>query len=287
MPDRLPSLRQIDHHTEEKIRLYHNIQPDDYPPHWHMTYEIIMPEENTYNVLVEGTDYELYPGDVLIIPPGVVHEIFAPETGSRYLFLADSEQITETEGFSAVEHCFYPCMHIIFDKSDISHRRISECMFGAISEYESGNVLSAAAVKQYISILMIEAARLRLSTFDAKPGSAYKKTQQQILFSDICAYISTHCSEPLSPDDLAEKSGYSRFHFGRLFASFAGMTFHDYLTLQRLNMAKRLLYNSDASITEVAMQSGFQSIATFNRVFTAHEKMSPSEYRTLGQRLYK
>ena len=43
MPETITSLRQIEHHIKDTIRLYRNTQPDDYPAHWHMTYEIIMP----------------------------------------------------------------------------------------------------------------------------------------------------------------------------------------------------------------------------------------------------
>ena len=42
MPDLIPSLRQLDHHGQETIRVYLNKENDDYPAHWHMTWEIIM-----------------------------------------------------------------------------------------------------------------------------------------------------------------------------------------------------------------------------------------------------
>ena len=89
MANTIPSLRQLEHHINDSVRLYRNCEPDDYPAHWHMSYEIILPEENKYGVLIEGTMYELWPGDVFIIPSGVVHELFAPEKGHRLFIMLE------------------------------------------------------------------------------------------------------------------------------------------------------------------------------------------------------
>ena len=83
---KLESLRQIENHVPESIRFYHNQQNWCYSPHWHMSYEMIMVIENHYGVKVDGTHYQLEPGDLIIIPSGTVHEIIAPMTGERYYF---------------------------------------------------------------------------------------------------------------------------------------------------------------------------------------------------------
>ena len=78
------------------------------------------------------------------------------------------------------------------------------------------------------------------------------------------------------------KSGYSRYHFERLFYDCLGISFHEFLIRQRLTLCKQLLERTDDSITSIAGQSGFGSIATFNRVFQQYEGMSPSAYRKSG-----
>ena len=110
------SLRQLDHHNSSPVRIYRNREPDDYPAHWHPQYEIILPVEENYYALVEDKTYEVYPGDVLVIPAGMVHEIFAPPSGLRYIFMVDQEVILSTEGMAAVQHFFYPCVHLRGDR---------------------------------------------------------------------------------------------------------------------------------------------------------------------------
>ena len=85
-------LRQLEHHIDDSVRLYDNIQADDYPAHWNNSFEVILPVENEYTVFVGDTRYEVIPGDVLIIPAGSVHEIYAPPQGRRYIFMIDPSQ---------------------------------------------------------------------------------------------------------------------------------------------------------------------------------------------------
>ena len=72
---------------------------------------------------------------------------------------------------------------------------------------------------------------------------------------------------------------FSKFHFSRLFKDFVGMSFSQYVTMQRVHKAKLLLLTTQASITDIAMEAGFNSSSTFNRVFYQYEKMSPTDFR--------
>ena len=60
-----------------------------------------------------------------------------------------------------------------------------------------------------------------------------------------------------------------------------GCTFYDYLINQRIKAPEVLLTRDDLSITDIALQSGFSSISTFNRTFKLKKGCTPGEYRTL------
>ena len=93
MQNSFNSLRQLERHIDDTVRLYPNQQADDYPAHWHNAAELIMPVENEYTVMIGERPHVLQPGEIFMIPAGVVHEIFAPEEGFRYLFLVDQKEI--------------------------------------------------------------------------------------------------------------------------------------------------------------------------------------------------
>ena len=100
---------------------------------------------------------------------------------------------------------------------------------------------------------------------------------------DVCAYISERCSEKLTLDDVAAYSGYSKYHFARIFKEYTGMGFYTYYMRQRMLLCRELLGDRTLSVTEVALRTGFESIATFNRVFRQYENVTPTEYRQMRQ----
>lgn len=112
--------------------------------------------------------------------------------------------------------------------------------------------------------------------------SSLRQKEQQERFSMLCNYINAHCTEDLSLDELANEAGFSKYHFARLFKEITGTTCHNYLLGRRLLFAKTLLADFSLPITEVAMRSGFNSLATFNRIFKFQIGCTPSEFRKLG-----
>ena len=76
-----------------------------------------------------------------------------------------------------------------------------------------------------------------------------------------------------------EDLGYSPYALSRVFSGTFHTNFNQYLNDLRLNLALNLLENSEESITELAMESGFASMRTFNRAFQERYRMSPREYR--------
>ena len=111
----------------------------------------------------------------------------------------------------------------------------------------------------------------------------YPKQQDHMRrFAELCAYINNHCTERLSVENLASRAGFSVYHFSRLFKENTGMTCHNYLVARRIIYAKTLLVDDTIPITEIAMRSGFNSIATFNRLFKAQIGYTPTEYRQMA-----
>ena len=76
----------VNYRQDTQMRLYNNNEAENYPPHWHTPFEIIMPTESTYRVVCGEKEYELNTGDIILICPGIIHELFAPEKGTRIIF---------------------------------------------------------------------------------------------------------------------------------------------------------------------------------------------------------
>jgi transcriptional regulator GlxA family with amidase domain len=78
---------------------------------------------------------------------------------------------------------------------------------------------------------------------------------------------------------LAEVSGVSKAHFARSFKEAFGVPPHRYLLTRRIERATALLRETDLSITDIAFQTGWQSLGTFGRTFREVTGLSPREHR--------
>lgn len=80
-------------------------------------------------------------------------------------------------------------------------------------------------------------------------------------------------------DEVARECGVSGGHLSRLFHHSTGLTFREYLTQVRLQHAKALLLGTAKNISEVAYESGFQSLSQFHRAFAKSFGTSPGKMR--------
>jgi AraC-like DNA-binding protein len=78
---------------------------------------------------------------------------------------------------------------------------------------------------------------------------------------------------------IASQFHISVSHFTRLFRAATGQTLTDYLARKRIDSICRELRLSDLPVTQIALQHGYASIRTFNRVFYSVMKKSPSAVR--------
>jgi transcriptional regulator GlxA family with amidase domain len=85
--------------------------------------------------------------------------------------------------------------------------------------------------------------------------------------------------EPWPVERLAAVSGVSPAHFARSFKRAFGIPPHRYLLTRRIEQATSLLRDTDASVTDIAFATGWESLGTFGRIFRDITGRSPGEMR--------
>lgn len=91
--------------------------------------------------------------------------------------------------------------------------------------------------------------------------------------------------EPISLRDMSRVAYLSAFHFNRVFHQITGLPPAKFISAMRLDEAKRLLLNSDRSITDISFEVGYNSLSTFTRRFTQRVGLGPREFRYLADRI--
>lgn len=96
----------------------------------------------------------------------------------------------------------------------------------------------------------------------------------------ITQFIAEHYREPLSVQAIARHAGLHPKYLMRIFKKLCGVSVWEYLTRLRVSHAQRLLITSDMKVLDVAMESGFSSVAPFYAAFAAHTRgIRPLAYR--------
>jgi len=92
-------------------------------------------------------------------------------------------------------------------------------------------------------------------------------------------YINNNFKEDISREGLAAMIDIHPDTFSRMFKLHYKMRFGDYIHMLRIKEAVNMLQNSDLNILEVALETGFDSLRTFNRAFKRQMNCTPSEFR--------
>jgi AraC-like DNA-binding protein len=99
-----------------------------------------------------------------------------------------------------------------------------------------------------------------------------------------CGYIRARAIvEDLGLAGVARYCAVSEGHLSRMFHHATGLTFREYLTQVRVEHARALIMHTGRGVTEIAYESGFQSLSQFHRVFRKAYGISPGKLRASRQ----
>ncbi|WP_375780804.1 helix-turn-helix transcriptional regulator [Bradyrhizobium sp. ma5] len=152
---------------------------------------------------------------------------------------------------------------------------LEACLADFKEATEAGDTASIPAlVKIVAELALIERGAIR-------PGS--RRAQQALRVGRLSLarrLITRHLAKPaLSPGMVAEMLGVSVRYLHVLFEA-TGASFSQTVTAERLNESRRLLCEKPPRpIADIALACGFGSLATFYRIFSASEGLTPGEFR--------
>ncbi len=107
-----------------------------------------------------------------------------------------------------------------------------------------------------------------------------KKTTKDDYFRavyKVVEYIEKHYADELSLESLSKVSGFSKYHFHRIFLTITGENLNAFIRRVRLSKSTGKLANN-LSVTQVAMQSGYETPASFAKAFKERFGLSPKEF---------
>ena len=192
----------VDYLADSQICLYYNTEYENYPPHWHNSFEVIMPVKNTYEVLCGGVRYKLREGDVLIISPGMIHELFAPETGERIIFQPGMGKISLKE-VNLLISLISPAVLVTPEEYPYVYEQIQENLFKIKNEYFSYAPYAETLIfSKLMEILVLIGRNYEANVRrNMTPVTSHQKEyMEKFLF--VTGYIEEHFAEDLTLEQM-------------------------------------------------------------------------------------
>lgn len=147
-------------------------------------------------------------------------------------------------------------------------------------EYDTEHVGDLNLLNEIISHSPAEIHKIIVSLLDILKKSNNNK---KIDIDNILKYIQQHYKEDIYLDYIAEQFNTSSSYLSRLIKKETSQTFIEYMNSLRTEEAKKLLKNTDKTITEIYESIGFTNRSTFIRVFKTIVGSTPSDYRKMSK----
>ena len=248
--------------------------------HWHPFVEILVSIADGNEVQINDALFKMGINDIMTIYPGDLHSI-RKVNGQSLWVIQFSENLLdilyELKGNIGLisQYSFWK-----YDPAGMNSERmvmqIKEFFKVADSEEAFCEVHMYALLLDFFRLLGERCIGIRKEDSKGAANGDFGKIK---IIAEICQYISQNCVSPLTLDEIAKYAGLSKSYFSHLFKQYTNSTFVDYLTEERVKLAKTYFKGSEVSITNIAFESGFSSISSFNRAFKKITGLSPSAFR--------
>ena len=255
----------------------------DYPvvtTHWHEEAELTLITSGNCLYQINLDDYEVKEGDILFIPPLLLHSISLGTSdeiiSETYVFDmnflgANSTDICSTRYLTPMMNQEFSMPYLITPEHPVylSLRKIFNQINSLYDEAVIGYELALKSLFLQAVFLLLQYSEKNISS-DTKASSDKLKS--------VLDYIEFHYAESISISELAQLCYFSDYHFMRFFKKHMNMTCMEYINNLRLEKAVELFEQGNTSILDVSLSVGFHNLSYFHRAFKKKYHMTPLSF---------
>lgn len=244
--------------------------------HWHMEYELIRILKGEFMFKMDEQEFTAREGDIILLHDGILHGghpvscvyeciVFDFSALVRHLTLC-TKQIQDIINHNLIVTNFFPA----------ASGPIREIVWGLFESMRCKTPGHELVVLGYF--YQFFGCILEYHYYAEATENTGKNTKRINQLKSALELIETSYQNPISLDDLAKSAGMNAKYFCRFFQDITHRTPIDYLNYYRIERACFELATSDLSITEVALNCGFNDISYFIKTFKKYKGMTPKKY---------
>ncbi len=236
--------------------------------HYHRSMEIIYVEKGCIEAVLNYKKHTVHQGEAVLIPGCTIHSISSDRQVYVWIYTIPDDICKDALEQWTFEN---PVVHCGDKESRVY--RLMECFINISKCLPQHLELTArAAVKGYIYLMLSELTEIAgITQKQSKKASA--------LTREIMDYLETHYLEKCELKEISGQFGYSASRFSHIFNEAFGCSFAEYVNGLRCSHARKLMKDGKMTLTQIAMESGFQTTRTFYRAFHKCYGVSPGDFR--------
>jgi len=241
--------------------------------HHHQVYQILYVLENKGEIQFGDESQEFTQDNLAFITPYSDHSIIAKTKLTVLILEFDLDKLGLEFQKMLEEYSFNETKLIqlnIFEAGEI--RQLLRRM---LYEQSQGQPINWLAMKIFLTELMLILLR---SNKESKIKDANVLRAERLR-----KYIDTHYYEEINPGNIATNIGLSTRHINTIFKEEYAITPMQYLSMVRMEVAKKLLIETNNDIASICFEIGFESLSTFYRLFKNFTDFSPNKFRIAFQ----
>lgn len=238
------------------------------PKHWHGSIEIFLVLEGIVDVAINGVNYRLQRGQLVLVNSNEVHAIDATYKNFTIVLQIPRQLL--------LEHVLED--EVIFKRMIYKHDQeliaMIKKMYGQYELKKQGYRLEV--LSYFYKLLYILVSEYKLKEIDEGLRRKHKQLEK---LSVITHYIKEHYKEDISLESVAKEFGFNPTYLSKMFQKYAGINYKTYVVDVRMNKAYTALMNTEDSLTTIAMDHGFADSRSFAKAFKKRFGVLPSVYR--------
>lgn len=258
--------------SQEQLKL-RNVASAKYGGDWHST-----PHAHSYTELfyiiggdgkfqIDDTQFPVRAHQLVIVNPNIIHTERSYEAHPlEYIVLGIEGLEVSIPGTNEGRYCIYTFP---------AENKVLTCMQGILREMQDCELEHQMVCQAYMDILVVQLMRnTRVSmahVSDISPANRQCASARH--------YIEQHYKERLTLDELAEMVKVNKYYLAHAFKEEYGISPINYMIACRIRAGKRLLVETDLSLSQISGILGFSSASYFSQSFRKAENISPQEYR--------
>lgn len=282
MPQTLSNFNPRQEMLRPDFEIEHKWDADlkDVELHHHDFYEVNFLISGDVTYVIESRVYHVRPGDMLIINPRELHQVYIQanaEPYERYMLWIDPTQLQQLSSEQTdLCRCFdmtRPNYGNLLRLSPEQRKAIPSMMEALLQEQAQPAFGSDLLRRNLLTELMVHLNRLA-DMQDAAPES---EPDGNTVVAQVIDYINQEYYNSISLDQLAERFFISKYHLSHEFNKQMGTGIYQYIQKKRLLIARQLMAQGQKPV-EVYAACGFGDYAAFFRAFRKVYGLSPRAY---------